>query len=517
MKQKGAIITLVLVFGFMFLILISGLLGFILLQMRQSQQRVIWNEALQIAEAGVNYYRWRQAHIEEANPGTFWDGKDLNKAICATHPERDPECNIYDFEGIGEFKLEVTLPSACSETVKIKSSGWLSDYPDKSRAILARYGKKSLSQYVFLTDDKVWFKEEEGMTIEVGGKIHSNQGIRMDMANNSLVSSAKDNWLCTPAYGCSPCPSDCEEVWWWWCYCPGVFGSAGGQEEAKYLWSYSDINTIPFDKITLDLNEMKSKAQTPPTGVKGVYLGTISDNPNYYGYHVIFQNDGSFKVKKVTGVGEEEGWGWFWKWFGWGWAWSSEKITAEEDIPIIEDTLQPDCNIIFIEDKIWVDGTVNGRVTLVAADPEEWWWATSYIDIVINGNIQYSQKDGSCVLGLISQDDVWIPLDSPDTLNIDAVVLAQNGQFSRKRYTSGTYSRENLNIYGSVITKISSWQATETWWGGWWWGGWWWKKGDETSGYKNTKIIYDRHLTYHPPPFFSTIGENTIISWEEVE
>ena len=56
-KNKGIVVTYVLVFTAVFLVILSGLLGFTLLQLKQSDQRVAWAEALNIAEAGVNYYR----------------------------------------------------------------------------------------------------------------------------------------------------------------------------------------------------------------------------------------------------------------------------------------------------------------------------------------------------------------------------------------------------------------------------------------------------------------------------
>ncbi len=56
--KKGIITTYVLVFGGVFLILFSGLLGFIMTQLKQVNQKIAWHEALYIAEAGINYYRW---------------------------------------------------------------------------------------------------------------------------------------------------------------------------------------------------------------------------------------------------------------------------------------------------------------------------------------------------------------------------------------------------------------------------------------------------------------------------
>ena len=59
---QGVITTYVLVFGLIFLIMLGGLFSFILLQLRQSAEKAAWSQALHIAEAGINYYKWCLNH-----------------------------------------------------------------------------------------------------------------------------------------------------------------------------------------------------------------------------------------------------------------------------------------------------------------------------------------------------------------------------------------------------------------------------------------------------------------------
>ncbi len=97
---KGIIITYVLVFGAIFLLLLSGLLGFVLLQLRQSNQQVAWNEALHLAEAGANYYRW-----------------------CLNHEVGDQCSTEKDYFGpqgnlIGRFSLVINSTVSCGENIK---------------------------------------------------------------------------------------------------------------------------------------------------------------------------------------------------------------------------------------------------------------------------------------------------------------------------------------------------------------------------------------------------------------
>ena len=60
--SRGIITVYVVIFGGIFLMLLSGLFGFIVLQNRQSLQRLTFAQSLEIAEAGLNYARWHLAH-----------------------------------------------------------------------------------------------------------------------------------------------------------------------------------------------------------------------------------------------------------------------------------------------------------------------------------------------------------------------------------------------------------------------------------------------------------------------
>ena len=53
---------LVVVFGAVFLTLLGGLFGFILTQHRSSLRKAALESSFEIAEAGMNYYRWCLNH-----------------------------------------------------------------------------------------------------------------------------------------------------------------------------------------------------------------------------------------------------------------------------------------------------------------------------------------------------------------------------------------------------------------------------------------------------------------------
>ncbi|MDD5144646.1 MAG: hypothetical protein PHW72_00725 [Candidatus Pacebacteria bacterium] len=452
MKNKGSIITLVLVFGSVFLILLSGLLGFILIQHRQSLQKVAWNEALNIAEAGINYAKWHLLHSPED----------------------------YDFEGaqeyadIGQFQLDIISPSGCDQAAQITSTGFASSFPQTQRKVRIKYSKPSLSQYAFLTDTNVWFGEEESLK----GPVHSNGGIRMDGNQNSLFTSDEENYLCGSEHGCDPAE-----------YKPGIWGAGQGQYEG--LWQFP-VPTVDFDLITQDLDTLKAEALA-----SGIYI----TQPVDHGYHIRFNANGTMDVFRVKGVKQK-----VWGWNGVDWVYESNDIDNEEWQANY--VLPVNCSPIFVENNVWVDGTVNGRAVLVAAElPEK---SQKMKKIIINGNIDYADSGSS--LGLISQSDVLIPLYSPDNLSISAAMLAQNGHVFRYYYPDwssepyNTYAlRNSITTYGSIITKMFwtfSWVDDEE---------------DVTSGYQNTDMNYDPRLTYSPPPRFPTSGEYEFLEWEEVK
>jgi hypothetical protein len=218
--QKGAIITMVLVFGAIFVFLFSGMAGFVITQYRQIAQKVAINEALAVAEAGANYARWHLAHA----PNDF--------DFSGIYDYRDPEGGL-----IGQYSLEIIQPGECSTMVEIKS---------------------------FLTNSDVWFGENE----ELQGPFHSNGGIRMDGTQNSLSTSAKEIYTCQPMHGCSPAAER-----------SGIWGAGNG--DADGLWEFP-VPSVDFNAITTDLAQLKTRAQNGgyyfgPSGSFGYHVKLKND------------------------------------------------------------------------------------------------------------------------------------------------------------------------------------------------------------------------------------------------
>ena len=473
MNKRGIIITYVLVFGAIFLLLLSGLLGFILLQLRQSAQRLAWNQSLHIAEAGIHYYRWCLNNQVEGN--------------CLLEKEYlDPAGNP-----LGKFSLQIITEEVCGQilTREIISTGWTYRFPGVQRRVGIIYSKESVAKYAYLINDHVW----AGADREIRGLYHSNRGIRMDGINYSLVTSATQEWICTRSFGCPPCPEVCYIDPEGNCVCPGVFTTANGNEDL-FDWP---VPSFDFAGITVDLAQIRNLSQTQPGAV---YLPPSQDiDPEAKGYHLIFQPEGTVEVWLITELDQvlayslEE-----------GWFYESSIIEGKYLYQTI--SLGPTCPLIFVEDNLWVEGTIKGRVTLVSANLIDPNLDTS---VFLTDNIDYTVLDGSDGLTLIGERNVLIGPDSPDYMTLRGIFVAQKGHFGRNLYIGGgTVNRwgELLVIHGSIISNGrvgTAWFNLAGW---------------VVSGYRKRETYIDPNLIYNPPIFTPFVSEELkLFHWREIE
>lgn len=465
-NKMGIITTYALVFGGIFLILLGGLLGFISTQLKQASQKAAWHEALHIAEAGINYYRWCINNEIESQ--------------CQTQKEYlDPTGNP-----TGEFSLEINSLVSCGQTIqrKIISTGWTNKFPGVKRKISVLYAKESVAKYSYILNDNVWI----GSDHEIRGPYHSNGGIRMDGENQSLVTSAKEEWTCTSSFGCSPCPTahGCR-VAGTNCICPGVFTTT--QNSNPDLFNYP-IPPFDFTGITIDLAQMKSAAQT-----NGVYLPPSTDiNSQSKGYHIKFKNNGTFEAWIITGLSSTYAYsleeGWHYDYF----TITNEYLYNTYAIPL-------ECSAVFIEDNIWPEGEVKGKIIVASANLIN---PNLDTDVVLLGNIDYTTLDGSDGLALIGERNILIGPQSPDKMELRGIFIAQKGRFSRNHYPNNM--KEKLEIYGSIISNGRV--GTQ------------WTSGSQVvSGYLKRESYFDSNLVYSPPPFVPHISpEPKLINWGEI-
>ncbi len=449
--QRGDILLTVLIFGGLAAFLIGGLVQMAVLEHQAGRAKAAKELALQIAEAGVEYYKWHLAHDQtDFRDGTGGPGPYV-------HDYTDKDGTL-----VGRFSLDITPPPVGSTVVRIRSTGWSLAYPAVRRTVSVRIGFPSVADYAFLTNTDIWIGDTEA----VHGKLHANGGIRFDGTDDAPITSARSTYVCRPFHGCSDQTR------------PGIWGVGGPTS----FWQFP-VPAQDFNAITVDLANLKTLAQTA-----GIYLAPSGTN----GYLLRLNANRTVSIFRVTALRPPVS----------GYTVNGVWVNESNDIlttVLIETRAIPASGAIFVEDKTWVDGTVSGYVTVGSGRfPDNPATRTS---IVINGNILYVAKDGTHGLGLIAQKDVLVPRFSPSQLEVDAALLAQNGSAQRYYYPGNVLDR--IIIYGSTISN-----GVWTW--SWVSGG-----GAIVSGYRNTDTTYDANLTYAPPPGFPVGNAYQQISWQE--
>jgi len=354
----------------------------------------------------------------------------------------------FDKDGnlVGYYSLEIDSPLTGAHVVVVRSTGWTLEQPESTRTIQVRLGFPSLTDYAFVENADMNFSP----TTQVHGKVHSNGYIQFDGITDSWVDSAQPD---------------------------GVYGDGGPTD----FWRYP-VPPKDFFGITADLDDIKDMADEG-----GIHLNSSGKQ----GYHIIFQNDETFDLYRVRSTQCYEGQGYYW-WWWWIGDWNCYDINQENFLDTYD---MPDSGAIFVEDDVWVEGVVNGRVTVGAGR-----FPVDYQKIYINGNITYNEKNSDDVLGLIAQGEIIVPHDVPSDMEIDAAALSQYGSVHRPYYYNDV--KNSLLFFGSQISFEG---------GGWKWGN------PVESGFVNTNHTYDGNLLYLPPPGFPVEATYELISWEELE
>jgi Tfp pilus assembly protein PilX len=458
-SEDGSILIYAIVMIFIFSLVMLGVLGYAAAELKVVRATVNREQAFQIAEAGVNYYQWHLAHFVT----DYWDGNASTTPGPYIHSYVDTDTG----QTLGSFSLNITPPPVGSTVVTVQSTGYTNLNPGQTRTVTVRYGVPSLAQYAFLTNSDAWIGPSES----VNGQFFSNGGVRFDGAGNAPIGSAKQTYTCQSWSG-SPCPASENGIW----------GAA--PQSTKNFWQFPMPN-VDFSSITSNLANMKGSAQTA-----GIYLAPSGAQ----GFSLVFKSDGTIDIYKVTSLnGDPTGW-------------DVNGNPHNNSIDYKNRTLLfnkpiPANGIIYAEDQTWVEGVVKGRAMVAAAKLP--YNANTAPSIIVQNSITYAAKDGTNSLGLIGQQDFLIAYGAPNSLEIDAALIAQNG--SAQYY----YYPGNLKGSPSLITIYGATASYGTWTWTWVDGG-----GNPVSGYSNTSTIYDANLLYSPPPSFplSSSGYQQI-SW----
>jgi hypothetical protein len=167
------------------------------------------------------------------------------------------------------------------------------------------------------------------------------------------------------------------------------------------------------------------------------------------------------------------------------------------------------CPIIYAQAKLWLEGVVGSKITVVAADTGAY-----NPDIIIQNNITYSSGSGVSGLTAIAERSVLIPLVAPENLTVRGIFVAQSGYFGRNYYTTSG-EHDVPSAYDSYVqqgtmttigTVVSNGRIGTRWTSG----------GTFVSGYANRVDTYDRLLAFSPPPFTPASSvDYQLVLWRE--
>ena len=479
--RAGVTTLMVIVFMGIFLLILSALTGFALEEAKYGNATIAREQALDSAEAGLEYYRWFLAHF----PNNLTNGTGQPGPYAYT--VNDPETGL----PVGSASISVVGNTQCGilQSIDITSVGTSVLNPGYPRKLFARYMEPSAAGYSYLLNSNVHAGSDRIIT----GPYFSNGGIEMDGTNNSTVSSAVSSWVCNSTYGCSPTQNNA----------PGVLGSGNGTA----LWQYP-VATIDFAGITAGLSNLKTYAKNNG----GLYFppaGTGTTNANQRGYHLIFNSNGTVDVYKVTSTVGVSAYP------------LSGTGVVQTDYNIIKTqtylgnyTVPSSCAVIFVEDRAWIEGTVSSKVTVAAADFID----SNYSpDAYLANNILYSAYDGTAGLTVIAEGNVLIPLNSPDIMEVHGIFVAESGSYGRNLYLNNSaYGATVPSAYSSYVmqtqlttdgTVVSNGNTGTQWDCG----------GTFCSGYATRIDSYDELQALSPPPFTPPASTNyQFIEWKEL-
>jgi hypothetical protein len=473
--RSGQMAVMMLLFAGVTVTLIAGLafLGGTGLQLSVRQLNRV--QAFSIAEAGIEYYRWHLAHdMDDFTDGTGGPGPYV-------HP-------YYDKDGtmIGNFSLEITPPPAGSTLIRVRSTGRVVSDPSVVRVIEVRMAVPSFARFSLAINDDLRI----GSNTDVYGEMFSNGGIHFDGIAHNIIRSARESYD-DPDHGGQeefgvhthsgtedPLPPAAVP------YRPDIF-RAGRQ---------FPVPALDFVGVTQDLSEIRGLAQSG-----GIY----ATSSGAFGYELEFSgtNYSLYKVTALTAApngctntSNEPGWG----------TWSVQTKT------LVSSGAIPANNTFFVEDHLWVKGTINGRRLTIGSGrfPDN---AATRTSIIVNEDLRYTNTDGSDSIALVAQNHVLVGLFSNDVLRIDGILFAENGRVARYYYQSpsqssgalrcGPYAtRQKITIYGALISNAMYELGFE-----------------DSTGYLQREIIFDSNLLYNPPSSIQTGNEFLQVSWDEIQ
>ncbi len=495
-SQKGDILLTVLVFAAITITVTIGLVNWGATMLASIRNIKAKEQAFQIAEAGVDYYRWHLAQY----PTDYRDGTTTPQPYIHQFYNRDGDL-------LGTYSLTITAPLVGSTLVKIVSKGTASSTPPVSRSIEAVMAIPSFAKFAVVANDNMRF----GEGTEVFGPIHSNKGIRFDGVAHNLISSALTTYTDPDSGSCTTNNSWAVHT----CVTPNADPASpstiSSRPDIFLAGRQFPVPSVDFAGLISGLTQLQTLARNG---------GKEWASSNAEGYHIVFNTNNTYSLYKVNGresiagscTSNSGGTG------QWG-SWSIQSPISSNQTAVKTSGSNvysiPSNGVIFFNDDVWVDGTIDGsRVTVVAAiigetNPD------NYVNITVNNDLKYTHFDGTDVIALIAQNNINAGLVSDDNLEIDAALVAENGRVGRYYYDDScgsNYVRSTLTLNGMIASSIRygfAYTGSKYNCGG--------SVGMTGGGYCVRNIIYDGNLLYGPPPSFPlATSQYQLISWKEI-
>ena len=518
-NQRGTVLAYALVIMSIVMIILVSMLGYISSQLRFSMNRVEKEKAFQVAEAGIYYYRWYLAHQTSGRTAA-----EINTFLQTGGPMGFSPAAV-EYDSIGKYQIVVTPPVAGSTIINVTSTGWSDKVPNMKRSVKVRFRRPSWSEYAVLADDFMRF----GDGTEVYGKIHSNGGVRFDGLAHNVVSSLLPTVDDPDHNGGSefgvhthknlPPSTTINDTFRSGEAPPNAVPTRADVFEAGRQFPVSEVS---FNGVLSDLSFMKGVAcaydsHTPPncTVVNNcTATGCYFDNSNY-GRHIVLNSNGTMTVKNVTDYDKDT-----YDTKGRVLYQGLNTITTESSSTTY--TI-PASGIIFVENNVWLEGTVNNKkITVVAANLGSGLPANVFLGI---NNLLYTNFNGNDIVGVIAQNNIEIAQNSQNFLTIDGAFLAQSGKVGREYYTCKKWQysdpnhtpndisddvqscdkansadhKDTITVNGSLATNRRYGFAYT-----------------DGTGYDTRNLNFDNNLLYYPPPYFPTGTEYAIDLWEEL-
>lgn len=515
-EQPGFILPGVIAFMLAMSIIGTATITIILTNLSVVGNNVRSQQAVNIAEAGLNYYLWHLSH----NANDYKDGQTTQTTPDATLGYGPYVHNYIDDNGVttGTYTLWIKPQGSGSTIVSVRSIGQVAGSNDV-RTVQAQIGAASFASYGLVSDTEFWFGSNES----ANGPVFSNVGVHMDGANTDTVGSANANYTPQSKYG-----GDGSSHAGVWCNT----SVSGCSTRNKTSWSYPQTS-VDFNQVSTSLCNMKKTALADYSTTSAVtncsYVttngqasGPAIPRTNAYipqlatsfsstkGYLIQLNTNGTYDLYKVNGENDT----------------AASYTAALSTTAVATGITIPPSGVIFTEDNVWVrsNPTFHGRVTIASGR-----LATgSSTNITIADNVLYSTKDGSDAIGLVAENNVQIAPYAPPSaagsfsFEVDAAALAQSGSVTWPQYYAGTSTctkgwvnpSQTLTFYGSVATRLdwtwnyqtgscgSAVRDTST--------------GYYISGVEHTATNYDYNLLYAPPPSYPITGSYNILNWREV-